>query len=65
MEMQLHCTFVLSLPFHLISSILRFGYRILINNVNPSESNDVQVFELSFWFSERLLNKCLPNCLER
>ena len=30
MEMKLHLYFVLSLPSHLISSILRFGKRILI-----------------------------------
>ena len=38
MEMQLHCSFVLSVSSHLISSILRFGGGgggdILFNNVN-------------------------------
>ena len=58
MEMKLHCYFVLSLPSHLTSNVLRFGQRIFIYYYlcelqNLCQSNVVQTFEFIFSVSER------------
>ena len=65
MEMHLNWPFVLSLPPHVMSSILRFGERIqiLFNNLNLCESNVVQIFQ-GFFFA-RVKDNCLPTYSEK
>ena len=53
MEMELHCSFVLSLPLHLLSSYQDSGKEFSFGNVNLYKSNVVQIFELIFCDSER------------
>ena len=52
MEMQLHCSFVLSLPYQVYyDSAKKFSF----NNVNLCGSNVVKMFELNFCYGERKL----------
>ena len=61
MEIQLHCCFMLSLSSHLISTVLRFQWRFLFNNVNLCKSNIKQIFEL---IPAIVKTNCLPTYLE-
>ena len=59
MEIQLRFSFVLSLPLYLISSREGSGREVSFNNINLCEGNALQIYELIFCDSEKLVTHLL------